>query len=116
MLAALIDQYGVTLERLQRSFVGPPDLQPPQPLPEEEFDRQYAAQTPQDRDVAEFRRLRHSAQRSAGAATHASQDTDAATRYRQYTDWLPFAHRDRVVLSRIADALGYGPPPSHTLG
>jgi hypothetical protein len=26
LLAALIGEYGTTLERLQRSFVGPPDL------------------------------------------------------------------------------------------
>jgi hypothetical protein len=30
--------------------------------------------------------------------------------YRQYTERLPFAHRNRVILGRVADALGYDAP------
>jgi hypothetical protein len=108
LLVALIDEYGTTLERLQRSFVGPPDLRPPDPLPAEEFARQYAAAADgeaADREVQGFRELQETARTSAGIpSSDGAADEDT---YRQYREWLPFTHRNRVVLGRIADALGY---------
>jgi hypothetical protein len=105
LLVALIDEYEVTLERLQRSFVGPPDLHPPDPLSPAEFARSYAAEDP---DLEGFRELRRTAQSSAGVSC-ADGAADEPT-YRQYTEWLPFAYRNRVVLGRVAEALGYEAP------
>lgn len=110
LLAALADQYDTTLERLQRSFVGPPDLHPPQPLAPEEFARQYkraaGGSVVEDHDTAAFQELQDSAQSSAGVKPSAGDVGE--DRYRQYCEWLPFAYRNRIVLGRIADALGYG--------
>jgi hypothetical protein len=105
LLAALIDEYGVTLERLQRSFVGPPDLQPPKPVPAETFARQYssAAGDGADESVRAFRELQDAAREGAGMASSGGGDGS----YEQYVQWLPFAYRNEVVLGRIADALGY---------
>jgi hypothetical protein len=110
VLVALIAEYGTTLERLQRSFVGPPDLDPPEPLPRGQFARQYAAAAEDDgvtvdENVAAFRELQHAARSSAGLDTP-DADADAET-YEQYREWLPFAYRNQVVLGRIAGALGY---------
>lgn len=109
LLAALIAEYGTTLERLQRSFVGPPDLHPPDPLPRDQFARQYAAAgtsggAPEE-NVSAFRELQQMAQSSAGIAP--VDDTPNDETYEQYREWLPFAYRNRVVLGRIANALGY---------
>jgi hypothetical protein len=104
LLVALIDEYGTTLERLQRSFVGPPELDPPKPLPREQFVRERAATDGADEDVRTFRELQDAARSSAGIA-RPGDDRDGT--YEQYVDWLPFAYRNRVVLGRIADALGY---------
>jgi hypothetical protein len=108
LLAALIGEYGTTLERLQRSFVGPPDLHPPEPLDRAEFIEQYArdAAGPDgaDENVAEFRELQQAARSSAGIPFSPTADEDS---YEQYREWLPFAYRNRVVLRRVAHALGY---------
>jgi hypothetical protein len=107
LLVALIDEYGVTLERLQRSFVGPPNLQPPEPLRPEEFARDYAAAAagdPSDNDVQSFLELQQNARSSAGIPFSGQADQET---YRQYREWLPFAYRNRVILGRVADALGY---------
>jgi hypothetical protein len=110
VLAALIAEYGTTLERLQRSFVGPPQLDPPQPLAPEQFARAYAAardRHEEDRDagVEAFVALQETARTSAGI--DADSDPDAPETYEQYREWLPFNYRNRVILERIADALGY---------
>jgi hypothetical protein len=107
LLVALIDEFGATVERLQRSFVGPPDLRPPEPLPPGEFKRRYAAADGEARDdgVKGFRELQRTARASAGAAPPDGA-ADEAT-YRQYRAWLPFAYRNGVILGRVADALGY---------
>jgi hypothetical protein len=110
LLAALIVEYGTTLERLQRSFVGPPELDPPEALPHDQFVLAYAGaldghEDGRDRQVQAFKDLQDAARASAGIAS----DRDPSDRevYEQYREWLPFDHRNRVILSRIADALGY---------
>jgi hypothetical protein len=108
LLVALIDEYGTTVERLQRSFVGPPDLDPPAPVDQGEFARHYGAASEgaaADDNVAAFYDLQHAARTSAGMAFSGDVVDDGV--YQQYRDWLPFAYRNRVVLGRIADALGY---------
>jgi hypothetical protein len=108
LLGALIAEYGTTLDRLQRSFVGPPELNPPAPVSAEEFARQYAAARdggPAEENVQGFRELQQAARRGAGIPLPDDDGDDRS--YEQYVDWLPFAYRNRVVLGRIADALGY---------
>jgi hypothetical protein len=106
LLAALIAEYGTTLERLQRSFVGPPELEPPEPLSREQFAREYEVpRDSADEYVSAFRELQHAARSSAGI-TREDSGADEAT-YGQYREWLPFAYRNRVVLGRIAETLGY---------
>jgi hypothetical protein len=107
LLAALIDEYAVTLDRLQRSFVGPPELEDPEPVTREQFARAYGDQAPGAGmpDVTSFRELQDTARTSAGIEVSDRADLDEA--YEQYREWLPFANRNRIVLSRIADALGY---------
>lgn len=113
LLVALIDEYGTTLERLQRSFVGPPELTPPEPLSAERFARAYAAAVEErehDRDpgVDGFVSLQHVARGSAGI--DATPDPTAPGTYAQYRAWLPFDYRNRILLARVADALGYDQP------
>jgi hypothetical protein len=103
MLAALLVEYDATLERLQRSFVGPPQLEPPEPLERPEFERAYADGS--DGRVAEFKELQEAARTSAGVEAKDTEPDDGT--YEQYREWLPFAYRNRVLLSRISDALGY---------
>jgi hypothetical protein len=109
LLAALIAEYGTTLERLQRSFVGPPELEPPEPLGPDQFAREYDRpedpRHPADEYVSAFRELQHAARTGAGITTE-DNGADEAT-YHQYREWLPFAHRNQVVLGRIAETLGY---------
>jgi hypothetical protein len=109
LLIALIDDYGTTLERLQRSFVGPPDLQPPDPVTREQFARPDAATAADggalDHGVAAFCELQRTARSSAGIAS--CDGAGEAEAYRQYREWLPFAYRNQVILGRIADALAY---------
>lgn len=106
LLAALIDELGTTLTRLQRSFVGPPQIEPPKALSEERFAGAYAAGD--DPWVSAFRELQQTARSSAGIEPP-SAHPDGGT-YQQYQEWLPFAHRNAVLLERIADALGYDRP------
>jgi hypothetical protein len=110
LLVALIAEYGTTLERLQRSFVGPPELDPPDPLPHDQFIRSYTAaldEGPAERDagVDRFTALQDAARSSAGIDER--RDPAARETYEQYCQWLPFDYRNRVVLKRIAGALGY---------
>jgi hypothetical protein len=114
LLVALIDEYGTTIDRLQRSFVGPPDLSSPDPLASGDFAAQYAAVSEgggADADVQRFRELQRAARSSAGIPS-GDGAADEQT-YRQYREWLPFAHRNRVVLERVAVALGYEPSAPH---
>lgn len=103
-LAALLDGYSTTLDRLRRSFVGPDPIQVPEPLPEREFLR--ARETGSDESVRSFEQLER---RALAAADLEATDRSAAA-YERYRDWFPFAHRQRVVLSRVAEALGYDAP------
>jgi hypothetical protein len=112
LLVALIAEYGTTLERLQRSFVGPPELDLPAPLPHDRFIRSYTAALDEgtaDRDpgVDRFKALQDAARSSAGIDER--RDPAAPEIYEQYRQWLPFDYRNRIVLNRIADALGYEP-------
>jgi hypothetical protein len=117
LLVALIDEYGTTLDRLQRSFVGPPDLHPPSPLSPDDFAQQYAAAADgraAEDGVKAFRELQQTARSSAGIET-SNGDADEHA-YRQYRNWLPFEYRNRVILSRVADALGYDLPNFSIVG
>lgn len=106
LLVALIDEYGVTVERLQLQFVGPSDLQAPDPVPPARFSCGFAAGRERaDRTVEAFRRLQVSARSCAGLEPSEPDPDEQA--YRQYREWLPFAYRNRVILSRVAEALGY---------
>jgi hypothetical protein len=98
LLVALIDEFGTTLDRLQRSFVGPPDLRPPEPVGPEEF------ATGRDGSVAAFRELQDTARSAAGVSGAVDEGPDA---YEQYREWLGFEHRTRVIIGRVAEALGY---------
>jgi hypothetical protein len=106
-LAALLDGYVTTLDRLRRSFVGPDPIEPPEPLGAAEFARAYARGDGGPEGAAAFRRLEDRARAAAGLDAAAAGAQDA---YERYRDWLPFAYRKRVVLSRVATALGYGSP------
>jgi hypothetical protein len=55
--------------------------------------------------VSAFRELQQAARTSAGITDESASGDEGA--YRQYREWLPFAHRNHVVLGRIAEALGY---------
>lgn len=102
-LAALFDQYEITVRRLQRSFVGPIPLPPVAPATRSDFERTYGSSEP-DGDVATFRELQERTRRAIGCRP-APDDPDTA--YGRYREWFPFHHRGRAVLSRIARALGY---------
>jgi hypothetical protein len=107
-LAALLDGYATTLDRLRRSFVGPDPIETPEPLAPGRF---VSAYTSGDREpsVDAFRRLEERARASAGIEDDAP-DTDVESAYERYRDWLEFASRERAVLVRVADALGYERP------
>jgi hypothetical protein len=108
LLAALIAEYGTTVERLQRSFVGPPELDPPTPLGAEMFAREFVSAgrgALAEANVAAFCELQRAARCAAGIAFDFDRISEET--YAQYRAWLPFAYRNRVVLGRIADALGY---------
>jgi hypothetical protein len=107
-LAALVDGYGTTLDRLRRSFVGPDPIRLPEPVPAERFARAYADGA-EEASVDAFRRLEQRARQSSGLGGNGA---DAESAYERYREWLPFAHRRRVVLDRVADALGYERPPA----
>jgi hypothetical protein len=110
LLVALLAEYGTTVERLQRSFVGPPQLDPPQPLSHDEFARSYRASlegsdSHRDDHIDAFTALQDAARSSAGLDVE--RDPGSPQTYEQYRDWLPFEYRNRIILSRIAEALGY---------
>jgi hypothetical protein len=90
-LAALLDGYAQTVERLRLSFVGPDPIGPPEPS-EDWRER--------------FRDVQRRARRAAGLPEE-SADSGEEDRFR---DWLPFAHLKEVVLDRVADTLDYERP------
>jgi hypothetical protein len=102
-LIALQDGYWVTLDRLRRNFVGPDPVRPPEPVSEEAFTEG------RDPTVAAFRELqRH----GSAAADDEGRRPDDGREYERYREWLRFAHRQHVVLDRVADRLGYERPPA----
>jgi hypothetical protein len=90
-LAALHDGFAQTLERLRHSFVGPVPLRPPEPGPS---------------SAEAFRTLQRRAHDAAGDG--APPDVERANG--RYREWLEFAHRQDVVLRRVAGRLGYDEP------
>jgi hypothetical protein len=104
-LAALLDGYSTTLDRLRRNFVGPDPIQVPEPLDEGTFTREYGRSGEGQEGVAAFCALEGRARAAAGAGPDGTDDA-----YRRYREWFPFAYRQRVVLDRIADALCYERP------
>ena len=104
-LIALHDAYLDTVDRLRRSFVGPDPIREPEPLPREEFAAAYAS-AGADADVDSFRAL----ERRGHDAAETDRSDDVYTAFARYREWLPFAHRQRVVLDRVADRLGYERP------
>jgi hypothetical protein len=105
-LAALVDGYETTVDRLRRSFVGPDPIRVPDPLPPHEFAHESSSEEPADEGVAAFRRL----ELRAHAATGVGRSMDPEDVYARYREWFPFAYRRRVVLDRVAGALAYAPP------
>lgn len=111
-LAALLDGYATTLDRLRRSFVGPDPIEVPEPLPSPAFSSAYESEDAEGQEsVRAFRRLERRAQSAAGLPTIDERSADA---YERYREWFPFACRQRVVLSRVARALGYESPTATT--
>jgi hypothetical protein len=107
-LAALVDGYAVTLERLRRSFVGPVPIEIPEPLPRDRFADAYAAADADGNGtVRAFRRLEERARESTGQAR---TDEPPRSVYERYREWLDFAYRQQIVLDRVADELGYERP------
>lgn len=100
-LAALVDGYTHALERLRRNFVGPSPIDDLEPASRAEF------AAGEGTCVAEYADLERRARDQAG--TDAPPERDEAA-YDRYRDWLVFAHRQRVVLDRVADRLGYRRP------
>lgn len=101
-LLALADQYTITVARLQRSFVGPSDLEPPQPAPAEQFWAEYGDARASGY-IGELRHLRQTASEASGLGP-GEEDQETYARYRE---WLPFHHRRLIFLERVTVALGY---------
>jgi hypothetical protein len=104
---ALADEYTATVRRLQRSFVGPADDNPPAPLPEPAFWDHYCQGQPADELVLAFRSLEQEAGEASGLAS--DPHAPGAHTYRRYREWLPFHHRRRALIDRVTTALGYPP-------
>jgi hypothetical protein len=104
-LHALHDAYVATLDRLRRSFVGPDPFDVPEPVPVDEFAARFRGDA-NDEEVEAFRRLEQRGREAAGIA----DDDDVASLYERYAAWLPFGYRERVVLERVAERLGYDSP------
>jgi hypothetical protein len=110
-LNALIDSYEGTLERLRLSFAGPRPIEDVEPASRERFEESYAAGGGDDRTVRAFVALERRARESSGRER---TNDDIGRTYERYRHWLSFAHRQRAVLDRVADALGYARPEVHT--
>jgi hypothetical protein len=100
-LIALHDGYEQTLDRLRRNFAGPKPITTPQPVGRDEF-----AAGSDDAGVRAFRDLQERGHAAAQAAAGGDLDAD----YERYREWLPFAHRQHLILDRVADTLGYERP------
>jgi hypothetical protein len=104
-LLALTEEYNITIGRLQRSFVGPSRDPAPYPLPEQEFWRQYSRPDPSDPLVVGFRSLGDQAREASGLDGDRCAPEERA--YDRYREWLDFHSRRRVIVGRVAKALGY---------
>jgi hypothetical protein len=104
-LAALLDQYSVTVGRLQRSFVGPVPLRTTPPISREAFDKSYCL-THDEQSVNAFLGLQERTRKVTGL--HAPPDPDGAAPYDRYRAWWEFEQFRNTVLHRVAIALGYG--------
>lgn len=74
-------------------------------MPEQEFWACYRHCDPGDPGVLAFRALRDEACRAAGLSGDAGAPGEQT--YQRYREWLPFHHRRRVFIDRVAAALGY---------
>jgi hypothetical protein len=101
-LLALIDGYRSTVDRLQRSFVGPAELPPPDVPDLGSFQTERA--TGIGRPAA-FAALQAEARAASGLADEAAEADQEA--YRRFTEWLVFHHHREVFLARVSAALGY---------
>ena len=100
-LLALLDGYNTTVDRLMESFVGPAELDLPEPPDRATFEQQPPND---DSPAARFSAMEREAREAAGLD---GSVRDPAERYRRFTEWLPFHERRRVFLRRVSDALGY---------
>jgi Ion channel len=103
-LAALLEGYTHTVDRLRERFVGPDPIDLPDPRPERQFRSAYADGG--DELVDAFKEVERSAREAAG---HEDED-DADALYARYSEWLKFHCRQRIVLNRVADNLVYERP------
>lgn len=119
-LAALLSQYGATVDRLRRSFVGPESLGSWPRAGRAEFVRVYLAAADGGGDrprtsPATFWAMQARARSAAGLGP--PPDPDLTTAYQRYLEWREFDHRRDVILSRVAQRLGYDEappePPTH---
>lgn len=77
---------------------------PPPPVPCEVFTQAYVDGTRQDDEwLNRFLTLKARMQR----LTRSEQAPDPQTAYRQYTEWLPVAHRTKRTVERLATSLAY---------
>jgi hypothetical protein len=113
-LAALLDQYVVTVRRLQRSFVGPHPLPESHPVERAVFDRSYIAGgsdgpvgsgSSGEQAVARFLDMQGRARAAADLTPPPDDDLEQA--YQRYCEWHSFTHLRDLVLERISDRLGY---------
>lgn len=100
LLLALIDGYRTTIDRLQRSFIGPPHIADPQPVSRERF------RSDDDDAVRAFRHLQRQARDAAGGRVDDS-GSGPEEEYEQYREWLPFHHRNEIFLQHLRDVLGF---------
>lgn len=107
-LVVLLEQYASTMSRLQRSFVGPREAEPP-PIPTaEEFGAAYRRGSGDDSVVA-FRALQDRTRAATGLPADPDEDADRA--YERFREWFFFHHRNAAVLDRVSRRLGYGREP-----
>jgi len=85
-------------------LVGPCPFEAPQPIQPGAFSAAYRDRVG-DRQCVAFRALQDRVRAAAGPPPPPDPDLDLS--YCRYRDWLGFAYRREVVLSRIAGRLGY---------
>jgi hypothetical protein len=106
-LAALLDQYATTTERLRHGFVGPATFDVPSPVERDAFAAAYAHGSDDgDGDVTAFRTMQDHAREATHFASAPDADVDRA--YGRYREWHDFeTHRVVAILTRVAESLGY---------